>query len=611
MRSILRASSSIMIHNIGLIQKHGYSVPSGRLDATGAKRWAPTQSVYNTRPWTERVRYFAVARDSDTKVTKEKDLSPGPKEFGLLLHNSMSRKKELFRPLEDNKVSMYVCGVTVYDYSHIGKSLTECLANRLGARYRRAAVFTVLSVIACLAGHARAYVSFDILYRYLQHLGYEVTYCRNFTDIDDKIIDRAAKNGEDPLELSRRFAEEFHVDMEMLGCQRPTLEPLATEHINDMILSITRIIENGHAYVTDGDVFFDVMSLPDYGRLSGRQVEDNRAGERVSIDSRKKSPADFALWKSAKPGEPTWDSPWGSGRPGWHIECSSMIRAIFGETIDIHGGGSDLLFPHHENELAQARATAKPCCGEHSSDASYFARWWVHNGFVNVDSEKMSKSLGNFFTIREVLDSYHPMALRWFLISTQYRQAINYTVRGLEEASDRIFYLYQTLCDARDVLSDQSVGESNLSSGTAEQIMREVYNALSDDLNTPLVLASFSPHLKTLNDLIHTKKGKKTVDRISVIGSTTLALEESLRLLGLLPKDDISVLLQELKTSALKRAQVSEDDVYKAIEDRAAARAAKEYGTADEIRKAFEEKGIFIMDTPTGTSWRPGARPEN
>jgi len=468
-------------------------------------------------------------------------------------------------------------------------------------------------IIVCfdgLAGHARAYVSFDILYRYLQHLGYEVSYCRNFTDIDDKIIDRASKNGEDPLELSRRFAEEFHVDMEMLGCQHPTLEPLATQHIDDMILSITKIIENGHAYVADGDVFFDVMSLPDYGRLSGRHVEDNRAGERVSIDTRKKSPADFALWKSAKPGEPTWDSPWGPGRPGWHIECSSMIRSIFGETIDIHGGGSDLLFPHHENELAQARATAKPCCGDHSSDPNFFARWWVHNGFVNVDSEKMSKSLGNFFTIREVLDSYHPMALRWFLISTQYRQAINYTIRALEEASDRIFYLYQTLSDAHHVLSDQSVLGTNVSSDPAEQLMDEVYAALSDDLNTPLVLASFSPHLKTLNDLIHTKKGKKRGDRISVIGSTTLALEESMRLLGLLPNEDIGALLQELRTLALKRARLSEVDVYQAIEDRAAARAAKEYETADEIRKAFEEKGIFIMDTPAGTTWRPGARPE-
>ncbi|KAI8107985.1 hypothetical protein M9434_006017 [Picochlorum sp. BPE23] len=490
---------------------------------------------------------------------------------GLVLHNSMTRQKEPFRPMrDDGVVTMYVCGVTVYDYSHIG--------------------------------HARAYVSFDILYRFLEHLGYNVTYCRNFTDIDDKIIDRAAQVGRDPLELSKEFAEEFNKDMDMLGCRRPTLEPLATQHIPDMIDSIARIIENGHGYVVEGDVYFDVKSLPGYGKLSGRQLDDNRAGERVSVDERKKNPGDFALWKSAKPGEPTWESPWGPGRPGWHIECSSMIRAILGETIDIHGGGSDLLFPHHENELAQARAT---CCNhQHSSDPQYFARWWVHNGFVNVDSEKMSKSLGNFFTIRSVLESYHPLALRWFLVGTQYRQAINYSHRALDEASDRLFYLYQTLFDATEALD---VDREEYPMET--EMIRDVYDALGDDLNTPLVLAAFSPALKTLNDLVHTKKGKKRQDRVPVMAGILNAFDVSLKLLGLHPAQqdkEFQDMLTELKVSALQRADMSEEDVQGAIDTRAEARAAKDYEAADSVRKALESKGIYIMDTPQGTSWRPG-----
>ena len=441
----------------------------------------------------------------------------------------------------------------------------------------------------------------------LNELGYNVKYCRNFTDIDDKIIDRANLNGEDPLELSKRFVKEFHRDMDMLGCCRPMMEPLATEHVSDMIQSISKIIEHGHGYVVDGDVFFDVTSLPGYGRLSGRQLEDNRAGERVAVDDRKKSAADFALWKSAKPGEPTWDSPWGPGRPGWHIECSSMIRTLLGETIDIHGGGSDLLFPHHENELAQARAAAGKCsCEHHHSPRDFFARWWVHNGFVNVESEKMSKSLGNFFTIRDVLELYHPMALRWFLVGTQYRQAINYTQRGLEEASDRLYYLYQTMADAMAVIGDAQVDSHNIQ--VVQDLWEEVHAALMDDLNTPLALAAFSPHLKVMNDLVHTKKGKKRADRLEVLTATYATLEKSLGVLGLLPpaSKTYSDFLEEMKLAALKRAKITEEHVQKAIDDRAAARAAKDYDTADKVRKELESKGIYIMDTPQGTSWRPG-----
>ena len=326
----------------------------------------------------------------------------------FMLHNTMSRKKEVFtpRPEMGNKVTMYVCGVTVYDYSHIG--------------------------------HARVYVAFDILYRHLMRLGYDVTYCRNFTDIDDKIIKRASESGESCESLTDRFIDAFHEDMAALGCLRPTVEPRATQHVDDIIDFTQRLIDSGNAYAVDGDVYFAVDSLPKYGALSGRNQEDNRAGERIKVDGRKKNAADFALWKSSKPGEPTWSSPWGEGRPGWHIECSAMIEKILGNSIDIHGGGQDLVFPHHENELAQSTAAAQCGCGKshggggdggEQQEETEFVRYWVHNGFVKVDSEKMSKSLGNFFTIREVLNRYDAYALRFMLLGTHYRAPINYTQR--------------------------------------------------------------------------------------------------------------------------------------------------------------------------------------
>ena len=402
-----------------------------------------------------------------------------------------------------------------------------------------------------------------------------------------------------------------------------------------MIESIQKIIDNGHGYpVDDGSVFFDVGSLPGYGALSGRAQEDNRAGERVALDDRKRGAADFALWKAAKPGEPTWDSPWGPGRPGWHIECSAMIGTLLGETVDIHGGGKDLVFPHHENELAQARATAAPCtcgldhgsatAGDHSGhnhagsdggdngtskeESSQFARYWVHNGFVNVDAEKMSKSLGNFFTIREVLQQYHPMALRWFLVNTQYRQGINYTQRALEDASDRIYYLYQAILDIQTALG----GAENIHAGVEEQepdksVVREAFAALADDLNTPVAVATLSAPLKAVNDLVHTKKGKKQADRVQILASYHEAMRSVLGMLGLWP-EDAAVALAELKQLALGRSGLSESEVAAAIDERAAARAAKDFDAADGVRKRLEAVGVLIMDTPQGTSWKPGPR---
>ncbi|PSC76096.1 cysteine-tRNA cytoplasmic isoform X1 [Micractinium conductrix] len=520
----------------------------------------------------------------------------------LQLLNTLTRQKEAFRPRPDqgNRVSMYVCGVTVYDYSHIG--------------------------------HARVYVAFDVIYRFLRHLGYDVTYVRNFTDVDDKIIARAAQSGEDPLALARRFITEFHADMETLGCLPPTAEPKATDYIPQMVSMIQRIIDHNHAYAVGSDVFFDVASLPGYGKLSGRSQDDNRAGERVAVDERKRGPADFALWKGAKPGEPTWDSPWGPGRPGWHIECSAMIREVLGDVIDIHGGGRDLVFPHHENELAQSRAAVAHCgCGhDHggrdgggSSGSSAgeqqqqdeFVRYWLHNGFVNVDSEKMSKSLGNFFTIREVIAQYHPRALRWFLVGTQYRQPINYTQRALEEASDRVYYLYQTLADIGEAVAATPEGQAALAEAAQRlagdspggEVLAEVRGALADDLNTPLAMAAFSAPLRAANDLLQTKKGKKAPGRLQTLASYHTALQSCLELLGLWAEAPAEV-LQELRQLALKRAGVTEQQIAAAIEERAAVRAAKDYAAADAVRLRLEASGILIMDTPQGTSWKPGPR---
>lgn len=503
----------------------------------------------------------------------------------LQLFNTLGRQKQAFHPRQGQgqNVSMYVCGVTVYDWAHIG--------------------------------HARVYVSFDVLLRYLKRLGYNVQYVRNFTDIDDKIIARAQQSNEDPLSLSRRFIVEYHKDMEALGCLPPAIEPKATDHVSDMVMTIEQIISNGHGYAVDGDVFFDVASLPGYGRLSGRAQEDNRAGERVALDARKRNPSDFALWKSAKAGEPTWNSPWGPGRPGWHIECSAMIRNLMGPVIDIHGGGFDLIFPHHENEIAQSQACA--CDNDRqqmANNGTDFVRFWMHNGFVNVDSEKMSKSLGNFFTIRDVIAQYHPLVLRWFLLNTQYRQAINYSTAALDEAAERLYYIYQTLLDTSKALQaaseegqqahQQALQHLKHETGQVGEVMHKIHQGMCDDLNTPQAISALSAPLKTMNDLLSTKKGKKAPGRIDTLAQYQLALQETFGLLGMQiaePQEQ----LNQMRQLALTRAGLTEADVAAAIERRAEARKAKDYAAADAARAELSKKGIAIMDTPQGVEWRP------
>ncbi|KAI7733404.1 hypothetical protein M8C21_021343 [Ambrosia artemisiifolia] len=360
-----------------------------------------------------------------------------------------------------------------------------------------------------------------------------------------------------------------------------------------------RILDNGRAYRIEGDVYFSVDEFPQYGRLSGRKLEDNRAGERVAVDSRKKNPADFALWKSAKEGEPFWESPWGAGRPGWHIECSAMSAAYLGYSFDIHGGGMDLIFPHHENEIAQS------CAACDKSNISY----WIHNGFVTIDSQKMSKSLGNFFTIRQVIELYHPLALRLFLIGTHYRSPINYSDIQLESASDRAYYIYQTLQDC-----EEAVGQQNESS-EKENIPSEILDcintfndvfitSMSEDLHSPVVLSAISDPLKTANDLLHTRKGKKQRARIQSLAAIEKAIRNVLDILGLMPASYHEV-LQQMREKALKRAKLTEDQVVEQINERNTARINKEYERSDAIRKDLATLGIALMDSPDGTTWRP------
>ncbi|CAN6540351.1 unnamed protein product [Malus baccata var. baccata] len=435
--------------------------------------------------------------------------------------------------------------------------------------------------------------------RYLRHLGYQVTYVRNFTDVDDKIIARANELREDPISLSRRYCEEFNQDMTCLHCLPPSVEPRVSDHMPQILDMIKQIIENGYGYSVDGDVYFSVDKFPDYGRLSGRKLEDNRAGERVAIDSRKNHPGDFAMWKSAKEGEPFWDSPWGPGRPGWHIECSAMSAAYLGYSFDIHGGGMDLVFPHHENEIAQS------CAACNHSNISY----WIHNGFVTIDSEKMSKSLGNFFTIRQVIDLYHPLALRLFLLGTHYQSPINYSDALLESASDRIFYIYQALHDCESALSQNNgvTLKDTIPPDTLNSV-NNFYNifvtSMSDDLHTPVVLAALSDPLKTINDLLHTRKGKKQELRMESLAALGTIIKNVLSILGLMPASYPEI-LQELKDKALKRAKLTEDQVLQKIEERTAARKNKEYERSDTIRKDLAAVGIALMDSPDGTTWRP------
>ena len=467
--------------------------------------------------------------------------------MALHVHNSLTRCKEPFEPRDPADVRMYVCGMTVYDDCHMG--------------------------------HARVMVVFDMIVRYLRARGFGVTYVRNITDIDDKIIARAAENGEPVAALTERTIARMHADLDALGVLRPEAEPRATQSVEAMVALIRDLEERGYAYATEaGDVYYDVRKFADYGRLSGESPEDLRAGARVEAEPDKRDPLDFALWKAAKDDEPAWDSPWGRGRPGWHIECSAMATRELGCPLDIHGGGADLRFPHHENEIAQSEA-AFDCT---------FAKYWIHTGFVRVDDEKMAKSLGNFFTIRELLGTYDPEVLRAFLLASHYRSPVNYTEDNLRGAAEALERLYTALADVAPVAYDDAdhVDEDLL------PWVAKFREAMDDDFNTPEALA-------VLFDLAREVNRRKESDP-----DAARAAAGVLRLLG-----GWLGLLQRDPTAFLQRdtGGLGSDEIERLIEQRAEARKSKDFATADAIRDRLAEHGIELEDRADGTVWRRSA----
>lgn len=449
------------------------------------------------------------------------------------IYNTLTRKKDPLQPIVEGKVGMYVCGMTVYDFCHLG--------------------------------HARVMVAFDVIARYLRHRGYEVNYIRNITDIDDKIIQRANENGESIESLTERFIVEMHKDSDALGIERPNAEPKATAHIDDIVRLVQTLIDKGFAYAADnGDVYYSVRKFDGYGKLSGKVLDDLTAGARVDVDLHKQDPLDFVLWKAAKADEPHWHSPWGIGRPGWHIECSAMSTCCLGDTFDIHGGGPDLKFPHHENEIAQSEAAT----GKH------YANMWMHAGAVRVDGEKMSKSLGNFFTIREILEKYPAEVVRFFLLSSQYRSPINYSEDSLIEAQTRLERFYNAL---RGVALGAVVDLEN-------EYSQRFHAAMDDDFNTPEAIAALFDLVRAVN---------KTQ------GDEQAALAGQLRylagLLGCLESDPASFLQAG--------SEVDTQWVSAKIAQRIAAKQAKDFAQADAVRDELLAQGIVLQDGPDGTSW--------
>ncbi len=457
----------------------------------------------------------------------------------MVIYNTMTRKKEELIPLVPGEIRMYVCGPTVYDFFHIG--------------------------------NARPFIVFDTLRRYLEYRGYKVTFVQNFTDVDDKMIRRANADGVTVKELGDRFIREYYHDADELNVERATVNPRATEHIADIIALVKTLIDKGHAYATDnGDVYFSVRSFQEYGKLSGQNIEDLENGARVSPAEQKRDPLDFALWKGEKPGEPSWDSPWGKGRPGWHIECSAMSMSILGESFDIHGGGQDLIFPHHENEIAQSEAaTGKP-----------FARYWMHNGFINIDNEKMSKSEGNFFTVRDIAEKYDLAAVRMFMLGVQYRNPVNFSRELIEQAEAAL----TRLCTARERLNE-AIRLPNVSDEDAAFIAsladyRSRFEAaMDDDLNTADAIGALFELARACNSFVAEPRGTEAIDKASELMDTLSGL------LGL---------------SLVKKNEAIPKKALSLLDARQDARKARDYKKADELRDELKALGYAVEDTPQG-----------
>ena len=477
----------------------------------------------------------------------------------IRIYNTLTKKKETFEPIRPGKVNMYVCGPTVYDSSHIG--------------------------------HARSAVVFDVIGRYLEAEGYALTYVRNFTDVDDKIIRRARELDTDCSTISEKYIREFYDDMDALYVRRATIEPRATEHIDAIVRIISILMEKQVAYEVEGDIYFSVESFEGYGKLSGRRLEDMAAGARVEVDTRKKNPFDFALWKSAKPGEPTWESPWGKGRPGWHIECSGMSSQYLGETFDIHGGGKDLIFPHHENEIAQSEAAF----------GVPFVRYWAHNGFVNINHEKMSKSLGNFLLIRDIIKSYHPEAVRLFLLSNHYRSPVDFTQQAMDEAETALEKIYGVMLRMAVVETTGASPETHASG----EYWNRFRNAMDDDFNTAQGIGILFDLVRTVNRELDESGGNLSADKTAAVLSARHDLSRMGSILGILNSSPQSY-FEHKKERGLESASVDAAWVEKMIIERTEARKAKNWKRADEIRKELDKMNIQIEDRPDGTSWKIG-----
>jgi len=471
--------------------------------------------------------------------------------MSLVLYNDLTRTKEPFVPLKEGNVGFYSCGPTVYDFFHIG--------------------------------NARPFIVFDVLRRYLEYSGYEVTFVQNFTDIEDKMINRANQEGITVKQLADRFIEEYYKDADALGIRRATHNPKATEHMPEIIALIEKLVEKGHAYATDGDVFFDVGSFPSYGVLAKQSLEELQSGARVEINERKRHPLDFALWKAKKEGEPSWPSPWGEGRPGWHIECSAMSMKYLGETLDIHSGGTDLTFPHHENEVAQAEAaTGKP-----------FVRYWIHNGYLLIDKEKMSKSLGNFLTARAALQKYPAKAIRLFMLSAHYRSPINFSEESLNQslgAVERLENCWSDLEHARKNRKTTTDGSRNEFEALFKEYENRFTTAMDDDFNTAAALGILFEAVKTVNTYL---KETQTLEE-SFLESAAEFFRKIDSVMGVLGLD----------------AATGEEDAAEIeglIAERNAARKNKDFKRSDTIRDDLAARGILLEDTPDGTKWKKKA----
>lgn len=465
--------------------------------------------------------------------------------------------------MEPNHVKLYVCGITTYDYCHIG--------------------------------HARSSLVFDMIVAYFRHRGFKVTYIRNFTDIDDKIINRAAEQKTAPDELANRFIDEFYVDMDKLGIARPTLEPKATENIQEMIDLITELINKGMAYEAGGDVYYSVNSFNGYGKLSGRNLEDMQAGARISVNEQKTNPMDFVLWKASKPGEPQWASPWGPGRPGWHIECSAMSKKFLGDTFDIHGGGQDLIFPHHENELAQSEgANEKP-----------FVTTWIHHGFVTIKDEKMSKSLGNFLTIRDITAKYHPEELRFFVFSTQYRNPLDFSENAMQDAIAGLDRLYECIASIESLENGTAEGKTVVSEKDKKKLTgfeQRFTQAMDNDFNTAQAQGVLFDTTKILNKIRRLLPPNPAESDIKLLRSTTRQLVELAGIMGILQENAQSY-LDSKRAKMLAEIDIDEKTINSLIAERYAAREAKNWTRSDEIRDQLLEKNIDLKDGADGTTW--------